>query len=96
MPETLRGIPITDDWGWVVLIRRYDAVEWFPALFTVARTRADAIARFDAVGGETYVRQRRRGRARAVHARVVPCTFGEDRRRQGRAAETTTTTGGAW
>ena len=80
MADTLRGTPIAPEWGWVVLILRHDGAEWFPAEFTVARTRAEAIARFDRVGGDTYQQMRKKGRARAVRCEIVPCTFGEDKR----------------
>lgn len=82
MADTLHGIPVQHGWAWVVVIRHWDGAYWFPALFSASTTRAQAIRRFDAVGGDPYAKMRRQKRARALRCRVIPLTFGEDKRRE--------------
>ncbi len=83
MPETLRGIPIKDDWVWVIVRLSWSEDFWFPLEHTAAMTRQGAIDRFCTNGftRRDYSRLRKRGEVRALRCRLQPCTFGEDRRK---------------
>jgi uncharacterized membrane protein len=64
-------IPVEHADGWCVLRLEYGGGCWFPLMWTVARTRADAIAQCDRVGGEPYAKARRRGEMKAVRCTIT-------------------------
>lgn len=63
MNRTLRGLPVEQGEGWVVLRRSFDERFWFPLAHTFAPRRADSIEKF---GRDDYRKMRRRGEVMAV------------------------------